>query len=305
MKSGEYSAELLRAGRRLELGVQAIERAILSNAPELAGATISVSTPRVHEIDGVRFDTDVCVSVQKEDQAEETFIFEYKNWASERVDPREIIYFAYKIEALKAKYGYFIARSFSRYAVAAARKYPTLELLTCTEEMYPLIEFPNIHSLTIYPGPINLTVTLDADPGTVDIARFKDPNSLKVVFKGEEIRAEEFFRVRRDEIATGGGNAEGTGEWPVGSYPRIYRRTDNFGPGELYLEDIACTSMDLSIDANLVINRPVAICMIGVEDRGMTVLYNDLKIHDDVFIRFSVTDDCVNTPVHIENPPSN
>jgi hypothetical protein len=105
-------------GDALEVAVSAIEHAILSNSPSLSGAPLFERKKRVN-CDGVHHEIDLYLTIDSGAGYKATFIFECKNW-QEAVGKNEIIVFARKIHDVSAQLGYFIAKSFTADAVAAA-----------------------------------------------------------------------------------------------------------------------------------------------------------------------------------------
>ena len=69
----------------------------------------------------VHHEIDVCVAVGAAKGYESVFLFECKNWA-DPVGKNEIIVFAAKIDAAVAQPGYFVAKQFTKDALAQAAK---------------------------------------------------------------------------------------------------------------------------------------------------------------------------------------
>jgi Restriction endonuclease len=113
-------SESQNKGDLLEKAVQTIEKMILSTNPSLQGINYSVETKKILTIHGVKHEVDVFVSFKIEGGYDSIFLFECKNW-EENVGKNEIIIFSEKIKAFNAQAGYFIAKSFGRYAKSQAK----------------------------------------------------------------------------------------------------------------------------------------------------------------------------------------
>jgi hypothetical protein len=78
--------------------------------------------------DGVRHEIDLWVTVDIGNGYESTFIFESKNW-KKKIGKNHIIDFSEKIKVAPAQRGFFVAHSFTRDAIAQAKKDPRIRLL--------------------------------------------------------------------------------------------------------------------------------------------------------------------------------
>jgi hypothetical protein len=120
-------------GLQLEKAVELIERTILAGKPGLQGATISVEARKIIEVDDVKHEIDLFVTIDHGSGYKLIVIFECKNWKSS-VDKDKIIVFARKISDAQAVKGYFIAKSYERGARAEAKRNKNIELLEVTDE---------------------------------------------------------------------------------------------------------------------------------------------------------------------------
>ncbi len=107
----------LQKGNELESVVRSIESAILQSSPNLRESTFKIESKKVATVDGVRHEIDVYVEVDIGKGYTAIFIFECKNW-QDAVGKNDIIVFSEKIDALQAQRGFFVAKSFTRYAKA-------------------------------------------------------------------------------------------------------------------------------------------------------------------------------------------
>jgi hypothetical protein len=115
-------------GNALEDAVHLIERTILQNNPATKDAVITIEPKKIIIRDGVKHEIDIFITIDNGKGYESIFIFECKNW-EKAVGKNEIVVFSDKINAVQAQKGFFIAKSFGKYAVAQAKKDKRIELL--------------------------------------------------------------------------------------------------------------------------------------------------------------------------------
>jgi len=138
MAKAKKSAKV--TGDSLEEAVQTIETAILRESPSYSDRTFQIEPKKIITVDGVRHEIDLCVIVDHGNGYIATFIFECKNW-KKKIGKSHIIEFSEKVKVVPAQKGFFVAKSFTRYARAQAKKDPRIELL-CAEEL-DLTEVPS------------------------------------------------------------------------------------------------------------------------------------------------------------------
>ncbi len=119
-------------GRALERAVHAIEAVILESSPDLRENSFRIETRKQIVVGGVHHEIDIFVTVDSAPGYASTFIFECKNWAKP-VNKNEIMLFGRKISLAVAQHGYFVAKSFTKDAVAEAEQDPRITLLPATE----------------------------------------------------------------------------------------------------------------------------------------------------------------------------
>jgi hypothetical protein len=127
-------------GDSLEEAVQILEKAILRESASYTDRTFQFEPKKIIIVDGVRHEIDLHVSVDHGNGYTAIFIFECKNW-KKKIGKSHIIEFSEKVKVAPAQKGFFVAKSFTRYARAQAKKDPRVELL-CVEEL-DLTEVPS------------------------------------------------------------------------------------------------------------------------------------------------------------------
>jgi hypothetical protein len=133
-------------GTELEQAIVAIERAILSANPNLSEKSYKISFRRIIVVDGVKHEIDIWVDFELGNGYSSTFIFEAKNW-NKTIGKDHIIVFSEKILAANAQSGFFVAKSFSRYALAAAKKDQRIRILQVTDDFPNSSVVDNFHSV--------------------------------------------------------------------------------------------------------------------------------------------------------------
>ncbi|MCP5283748.1 MAG: restriction endonuclease [Burkholderiaceae bacterium] len=115
-------------GDDLELAVRLIEDAILAAGYKGSISSYEIESKKIVVVQGVRHEIDLFVKMQPAPGYESHFIFECKNWAA-NVGKNEIIVFAEKVRCLNVSRGYFVARDFTKDAVAQANINGRISLL--------------------------------------------------------------------------------------------------------------------------------------------------------------------------------
>lgn len=126
-------------GDRLERAVRAIEQLILQSHPMYSDRSFRFWSKRILDAGGTHHEIDVWVEVDLGMGYRAVFIFECKNW-EEKVGKNEIIVFQEKVRVADAQRGFFVARSFTKDAVAQAAGDRRIELLDA--EVLPTDNMP-------------------------------------------------------------------------------------------------------------------------------------------------------------------
>jgi hypothetical protein len=119
-------------GRVLERAVHALERAILAHSPGYSERTFRFEPRKILLRNGVRHEIDLYVSIEITPLHSVVYVFECKNWMKP-VGKKEIVDFADKIAVADAQRGFFIAKAFTRDAIAQAATDSRIELLIADE----------------------------------------------------------------------------------------------------------------------------------------------------------------------------
>jgi restriction endonuclease len=122
-------------GDTLETAIGILETALLNEYPSYSDKTLRMEPKKIIVSDGVRHEIDLWVTVDIGNGYESTFIFEAKNW-QKKIGKSHIIDFSEKIKVAPAQKGFFVAHSFTRDAIAQAKKDPRIHLLRVSESNF-------------------------------------------------------------------------------------------------------------------------------------------------------------------------
>lgn len=128
-------------GNTLEQIVESIEKVILECNPTLKHANYSIERRKIKIIQGVRHEVDIYVRVNPGNGYDAIFLFECKNWDHKQVGKTPIIEFAEKIRVFGAQRGFFIAKGYSRYAIAQAALSERIQLCKARDFLNDNIAF--------------------------------------------------------------------------------------------------------------------------------------------------------------------
>ena len=110
-----------------------IERTILRSNPALSEKSYTIEFRKIIVVDGVKHEIDVWIEFDIADGYKSIFIFEARNW-DKTVGKDHIIVFSAKITAANAQSGFFVAKSTSKYAKAAAKNDQRIRILKATDD---------------------------------------------------------------------------------------------------------------------------------------------------------------------------
>lgn len=122
-------------GKELEIAYKRIQKQIVADHPDLNSTGFLFESNVKKTIEGVLYEVDLKIIVNRNTEFESIFIVECKNWDRKKIDPKEISYFIEKINAFGATKGYFAGTKFSRFAINRAQQEKRLELLRIDKEI--------------------------------------------------------------------------------------------------------------------------------------------------------------------------
>lgn len=254
-------------GRALEEAVSSIERLILESSPMYNEQTFRIEPRKIVIVDDVRHEIDLYVTCDLGPGYTSTFIFECKNW-KERVGKNEIIIFSEKIAATRAQTGFFVARDFTRDAVAQASKDPRLQLRKASNVSSSLADLTQrLHFLLVHKIRIESTFTLRARDGHQVI-----PNSATAIIQtpSTDTSLEEYIRAVGADLSTKSLTTFPSAELAPGGYEITARGSVDALAGSK-IDGIEILAINLEVVSSVEIARPAVVSQYEVDDRGRIV----------------------------------
>ena len=296
-------------GNRLERAVAAIEQIILSDSPGYSEDRFRISTKVTIVADGVRHEIDIYVKIDHGKGYSTNFIFECKNW-EEAVDKNEIIVFGEKIRATNAQRGFFVARSYSKYAIAQAALDPRIVLLYASStppELTPssisfhwvnieILEFPQL-DVTFREGVV--------PPGTSPLLDI-EPETAQLVIQGAPVALSGYVNDWGREAARKHANKVLTAQMAEGKYDYTLQDSRSFQPGQAVLNGYEVSSMTLDALYQAELYHPEVSSYVEVGGRGRVVEMKPVRsFQRDYKVVFVGTEGEVFRAIHVEanEPP--
>src|ERR1700735_310693 len=256
----------IEKGDALHIAVCAIERHILAASPLLEESSFVIEQKKVVIVGEVRHEIDIFVTVDPASGYGSAHIFECKNW-KKAVGKTEILDFSEKVRAVNAAHGYFVAKSFSRYAKAQAIKDSRITLLTASEQDPTTSILPNgFHMITAVPTHLDVTFyergSNHATVVPVDIF------SARLRVRGAEMLLSDYLVPWADQAKNDHVLHFATGSLPEGRYEREACCTRKFEAGEFILNDKDIEMAAIWVQYYVDLHRPAIISHFEVETRG-------------------------------------
>lgn len=254
----------IEKGHALEKAVHAIEQVILESSPMYSEHTFRIESRKIVRVDDVGHEIDLYVSVDPGGGYTSTFIFECKNWV-ERVGKNEIIVFSEKIAATRAQQGFFIAREFTRDAIAQAAKDPRITLRTAHTASDSLIDLAKRFHFSLIDGHrISAWITMMTEEGRTIV-----PN-----LETGRIETSLGNFALKDYITSAGKSLSETGlrgfpsqDLPSGEYVVNTEGAVDL-PDKCRIDDAIVRAIELKVATRVRIARPAVISQFEVDTRG-------------------------------------
>jgi hypothetical protein len=274
-------------GVALEVAVHAIEAVILESSPSLRGQPFEIERRKTITVDGVHHEIDIFVTVGAAKGYECTFIFECKNWEAP-VNKNEIIIFSEKIDAATAQRGYFVAKAFTKDALAQAAKDQRITILYVIEH-----DAAN----TAPPDGFHITVDASAKPATIFRVRgssgtHSDPidvNGKMFVLGGKEVLITDYLNSWMEQLYQERLLWFETAHLPEGVHSMVADGQRSFIPGECVLDGRDIDYVRLFVEFGVQIIRPAVISYFEVATRGRVIRLAKVNIRDFVIDTAFVT----------------
>lgn len=276
----------LEKGNELETAVRRIETAILKTRPGLSEGTFRIEGKKQINSRGVRHEIDIFVEVDLCDGYKANFIFECKNW-SDSVGKNEIIVFSEKIQATLAQTGFFVARSFTRDAVAQAAKDERITLLSATE-----VDAPLPFSFHVV-GRENTVANIDFyQQERLGSARERvaiDISSVSASLDGFPIDLRKYMDDWVVQVCDTWLSRFNSEKLPEGSYPAQVEDSRQFEPGSLVIDAATFTSAQMTASFDVRVCWPQVTSHFEVVSRGRSIAFAPVRFSDGGVVEFGFT----------------
>jgi hypothetical protein len=276
-KKGSSAGE---KGHALELAVHTIEELILESSPDLREQRpFQIQRRKTITVAGVRHEIDIYVSVKGSIGYDSAFIFECKNW-KKPVGKNDMIVFSRKINVAVAQRGYFVAKTFTKHALAEAALDPRITILYATE--HP----------TGHPPPEGFHITADAGAKPYTIFRIRgttgektdpiDVNGKTFLIGGQEMLITEYLGTWMEQLYQDRLLRFQTAHLDEGIYSMPADVTEHFNPGDVILDGKDIESIRLFVEFAVRIVRPTVDSDFEVISRGRVIRLSKVTIRDVV-----------------------
>ncbi len=255
-------------GDSLESAIQVLERAILRQSPSYSENIFRFEAKKIIAVAGVHHELDIWVSVDHGNGYEAVFIFECKNWRK-KVSKNDVIVFSEKIKAAQAQKGFFVAKSFTKDAVAQASADPRIQLLRVREvefaEVPEALQHFHVLEQTGLQGECNIKLKVDEETGQ---SYPIDMNTTNLDVDGLVLPLNDYVDAWQKEVVATVTNRFGTAFLPEGEYLLPFESVREFTEGGCSANGEPVASITLSGSVKMHIWRAVLESHFEVENRG-------------------------------------
>jgi len=265
-------------GHSLEIAVHAIETVILESSPSLRGQPFLIERRKRITVDGVHHEIDVFAEVGAAKGYASIFIFECKNWETP-VGKNEIIIFSEKIDAAVAQRGYFVAKTFTKDALAQAAKDKRITILYATEHDPTNVPPPESFHLTA-PASVKCSTTFRvAGTSGTKLDTIQVEGKL-VRLCGSDVLLADYLTSWLDELYRQRLLWFYTADLPEGVHPLLVEDQRSFRAGELFIDGREIEGVHLQAEFGVEIIRPAVISDYEVSTRGRVIRLAKAKVRD-------------------------
>ena len=263
-------------GDALELAVAAIEQIILHNSPSLSGMPQFERKKRIN-VGGVHHEIDLYLTLEPGPGYKSIFIFECKNW-QDAVNMNEIIIFSKKIQDSSAAMGYFVAKSYTADAIAAAKLDARIVLYTAIEHD-PTLEATEFYCR--FPNMISFRASFTVLGGTGLKCETQNMVEIQVTYRGKNVKLQDQFFIWSTEACDEDFASFFEQPVPEGIYPRPpVHHVRDFVRGELFFDEREIEKATLDIEYYFEVVKSPLVSHFEVETRGRCYSFAPLKLKD-------------------------
>lgn len=263
-------------GDALELAVAAIEHVILLNSAAHRETPQFERKKRIN-VGGVHHEIDLYLTIDSAPGYKSIFIFECKNW-QDAVNKNEIIIFSKKVQDSSAAMGYFVAKSYTADAIAAAKLDARIVLYTAIEHD------PTIGATEFYcrfPIMLSFRASFTVLGGTGLKCETQNMGEIRVTYQGNSVKLQDQFFIWSTEACDKDFASFFEQPVPEGIYPRppVHHIRD-FVRGELFFDEREIEKATLDIEYYFEVVKSPLVSHFEVETRGRCYSFAPLKMRD-------------------------
>jgi hypothetical protein len=263
----------IEKGHALEKAVHAIEQAILESSPMYSEHAFRIESRKIVRVDDVGHEIDLYVTVDPGGDYASTFIFECKNWAA-RVGKNEIIIFSEKIAATRAQQGFFIAREFTRDAIAQAAKDPRITLRTANDVSDSLIDLTKRFHFTLIDGhKISARITMTSEKGRVVVP---DLEKSRIQTPLGDFAVREYITSAGTQLSKHGLRGFPSQDLAPGEYV-VNAEGSVDSPEQCRIDGVVVQAIELEVASRVRVARPAVISQYEVDSRGRVLWLDTIE----------------------------
>ncbi len=264
----------LKKGNLLERAVEAIYTQIIKTNHSLKHAQLTIKSKKIIKVNGAKKEIDLHIIVDPGDTLDFVVIFECKNW-KEKVNANEIALFAKKIEHTQASKGFFIAKDYTKDALAEANSYPRMLLLTAEDTDIDLSLFPSIHGVIHNNSKRKIKIILkerldetNTDTSTTALQEIK-PETETLLLNNHQTNFNDFLektllKAEKEKIDT-----EPTANFEEGIYSYHLTQNLSFLPNECLYQNHDIETIEIEWTFEIEIRKPKIIAQFDIKSKGI------------------------------------
>lgn len=269
----------LEKGNNLERAVYSIEKLILQKNPNLKNKPFIIENKKIFTTtQGVKHEIDVYVEIDLGHNYKSIYIFECKNW-KKSLGKNEIIIFSEKIEVTNATAGFFIAKDFTRYALAQAKQNSRIHLLEVSEDLVELIDFPHFHYL--YNEPKEVEVVFEDWETSTFQNELKKTHVGFVYLNKEKLDFQKFADNLVKQVIDNKMKTTSTASMADGEYVFQAEDTFYFEQNSLVINNENIKSVLCKVEFISRIMKPKIICKFDIEKRGRVIEFEPFNLNSN------------------------
>jgi len=276
----------INKGNALEESVRAIEHAILASSPGMEKDSFRIENKKITVVDGVRNEIDVWVEIDHGKGYRSVFIFECKNWENS-VGKNEIIIFSEKMDVFTAQKGFFVAKSFTKDAIAQSKKDKRITLLNASESPIKNIPVPfGFHFIVRENEYADFLITERNYSKTVyNTKRNVEIKNAKCLLSEEIIDLEKYLQEWVKECSEKRTNTFPSATLEEGVYDLQAKDCRAYNNNELYINDKEIEKIEIDVNFKVRLYRPAIESHYEVESRGRVLYLSPVQLEGGGYMK--------------------